>query len=100
MITLNWINDNEGVTCAAVPMVEAGVHGVYMISIIPRPAYCDRGAYHVIVDWTAGFGLDSQEGFPRYYFELETAKREMELWVNKRASCLEAVNKPHESPCE
>ena len=92
MITLNWINDNEGVATATVPMVEAGQRGVYKIFIIPRPPYCDRGSYHVIVDWTAGYGLDGEEGFPRYYFELETAKREMELWVNKRATCLEAVN--------
>ncbi len=67
-----------------------GELGHHQISIIPQRYSMDRGKYLVMIGTIGGFGLDEQEGFPRYYFELETAKREMELWVNCREECLNA----------
>lgn len=50
------------------------------IWIETRPGYCDRGRYHAMTDAP----LDNQEGWPRYYFDLETAKREVIEWVKVR----------------
>lgn len=76
---------------AEVPATEAGKVGFFTICIAPRPHYCDRGQFLVHIFAHGVLDLDGQESFPRYYFELETAKREMELWVNKRQACLEAA---------
>ena len=50
------------------------------ITIEPRPVYCGRG------QWIAKTNapLDDEEGWPRYYFDLDTAKKEIQKWVNKR----------------
>jgi len=56
------------------------------IWLIPRPAYCDRGHWlaqvhaigHLALD------LDQQDGWPRYYFDLDRAKAEVEAWLQRR----------------
>lgn len=59
------------------------------IWIGPRPPYCDRGNWLAHVDTIAGthpldFSIDFQDGWPRYYFDLERAKAECEAWLTKR----------------
>jgi hypothetical protein len=55
----------------------------------PRPPYCDRGRWlaHVELrpdgDWRR-LSLDSSDGFPRYYFDLDRAKLEIEAWLRVR----------------
>lgn len=56
------------------------------ITLEPRPSYCDRG------DWIAKLfprdelflDIDSQDGWPRYYFSLDAAKSECVAWLKKR----------------
>jgi len=53
-----------------------------------RPAYCDRGNWYAKLDARGGTALarelDHQDGWPRYYFDLERAKLEIEAWLVKR----------------
>jgi hypothetical protein len=63
-----------------------GVH--CWIWIDRRPAYCDRGAWLAHVEVSAhprDFHLDHQDGWPRYYFDLDRAKAECEAWLQKRS---------------
>lgn len=59
-----------------------------LIWIIARPPYCDRG------NWLAHLEpdpdprkiyIDAADLWPRYYFDLERAKLEIEAWLEKRA---------------
>jgi len=52
-----------------------------LIWIQERPHYCDRGRYVVMTDAP----LDHQEGWPRYYFDLNVAKTEIDRWVAGRS---------------
>lgn len=56
------------------------------ITIEPRAAYCDRGNYlaKIFPRGTLVFELDAQDGWPRYYFDLERAQMECEAWLVKR----------------
>lgn len=56
-----------------------------LISIEMRQKYCDRGNYLAKV-FTDGIKLfvDYQDGWPRYYFDLERAILEVEAWLRKR----------------
>jgi len=60
--------------------------------ISKRPHYCDRGHYQLNCDIIKHFDkdtdneyflpdLDPQDGFPRYFMEFETAKKECELFL-------------------
>jgi hypothetical protein len=57
-----------------------------LITLEPRPAYCDRG------NWIAKIfpmgelaqEIDEADGWPRYYFNEERAKLEIEAWLIKR----------------
>jgi len=46
-----------------------------------RPSYCDRGHWQLNISLK---GLDAQDGFPRYFMQFETAKKEAELFLNWR----------------
>lgn len=48
----------------------------------PRPAYCDRGHWQFNVDGIPS--LDHADSFPRYYMDLDVAKREAEAWLRWR----------------
>lgn len=62
------------------------------IYIQPRPVYCDRG------NWIAHLNakpnsklnrdLDDADGWPRYYFDIDRAKLEIEAWLDKRGQRL------------
>ena len=55
------------------------------ITIEPRPVYCDRGRWWAKV-WpqVSRFDLDHHDGFPRFFFDLDRAKLEMEAWLHFR----------------
>ena len=66
------------------------IHGT--ITIEPRPAYCDRGNFIAKANFFEFVGsqatpipwLDSQDGWPRYYFDFWNAVMECEAWLLKR----------------
>lgn len=91
-IKLNWeYKPGYKAWEALVPAQDSKNKGYFHIWIEPRPLYCDRGNFVANVMVVDLFPLDDYEGFPRYYFELETAKKEMEFWVNKREECKAAL---------
>lgn len=52
-----------------------------------RPHYCDRGQWLAHVEVTGdhlAVGLDSADGWPRYYFVLSCALSECEAWMTRR----------------
>jgi len=58
-----------------------------------RPGYCDRGHYYAKPDIRfdekiPGTYIDGADGWPRYYFDLERAKLELEAWIRKRGLAL------------
>jgi hypothetical protein len=58
-----------------------------VIRIGRRPPYCDRGNYLARIDEVSGhlaMDLDGQDGWPRYYFDEQRAKLEIEAWLKKR----------------
>lgn len=55
-----------------------------VITIEPRPAYCDRGNYIAKIICPGGWYIDSADCWPRYYFEESVAKSECEAWIEKR----------------
>jgi len=58
------------------------------ITLEPRPAYCDRGNYYAKLFPDPGsklaLSIDYQDGWPRYYFNHDYAKAEIEAWLVKR----------------
>jgi hypothetical protein len=56
------------------------------IWLAPRPLWCDRGNWLATIDaWgKLGLSLDWADGWPRYYFDLDRAKAEIEAWLAKR----------------
>jgi hypothetical protein len=64
------------------------------IHIQRRPAYCDRGNFLANVELKEGgdhlrLWLDSADGWPRYYMNLDRAKAEIEDWMKKRKQWVE-----------
>lgn len=63
------------------------------ITIEKRPHYCDRGNFiakiHNRPDGDARrLNLDGADGWPRYYFDLDRAKLEIEAWLEKRQQAI------------
>ncbi len=79
---LNWIEDHKDRTWELqIPAWDAGdcvVPGSIMIET--RPRHCDRGRFLA----KAFVPLDDAEGWPRYFFSLETAMNEIEQWLKVR----------------
>ncbi len=67
-----------------------------LITIEPRPSYCDRGRYIAKLFPTAALALDidGQDLWPRYYFDLERAKAECDAWLEKRAQRRPSITCP------
>ena len=61
------------------------------ITIEERPHYCDRGNFLAKLHPSGKLALeiDSADGWPRYYFDLDRAKAEVEAWLQKRGQTLE-----------
>jgi len=60
------------------------------IWLAPRAGWCDRGNFIATIDaWGKLFlGFDEADGWPRYYFDLDRAKAEIEAWLVKRGQAL------------
>jgi len=58
--------------------------GIWCIWFQPRPGYCDRGRWDVVIESQGVPGPDSAEGFTRYFFSLQYGMEEMEMWVSVR----------------
>lgn len=90
-IKLDW-QPAEGGLIARVPAEDYQGKGFVAIYALKRPSYCDRGKWHVLVEPEGDIaGLDDQEGFPRYFFEIEHLQKEMQIWANWRNKCLKAI---------
>lgn len=91
MNPLVWsFNEEFGSWEADTPVKTFEGFKTWRIHAYPRPHYCDRGKWLVMVstvingisDYSSP--LDDQEGFPRYFFELDNIKSEMQAWANER----------------
>jgi hypothetical protein len=84
-----WFIDEYGIHNWKFIMELRDQHGtrIYHIHahITPRPAYCDRGHFHLNVD--GPFNFDNADSFPRYYMSLERAKLETVDFVQWRWEC-------------
>jgi hypothetical protein len=65
-----------------------GEKGTFILRAHPRPSYCDRGDWLMEIEevpaqpWGV---LDSQDGFPRYFFgSEEDVKQQFALWLAKQ----------------
>lgn len=56
-----------------------------------RPAYCDRGRWlaRLEISDPVAIHIDGADGWPRYYFNLERAKAEIEEWIRFRKQWIE-----------
>lgn len=56
------------------------------VTLEPRPHYCDRGNFiaklHPVGELASE--IDHSDLWPRYYFDEERAKLEIEAWLQKR----------------
>lgn len=94
MIEIQWIGpDRYG-------NIEGRGDG-FIIYMMARPSYCNRGRYHVLIEGTLtprGFLLnreiDHSDGFPRYYFDRDRAMAEMRDFVNARECLTKEMDDP------
>lgn len=56
------------------------------ITLEPRMGYCDRGNFiaKLFPREKLALEIDDQDGWPRYYFDEDRAKLEIEAWLKKR----------------
>jgi hypothetical protein len=58
------------------------------ITLEPRPVHCDRGNWiaklHTVGGSQLSRDIDGADLWPRYYFDLERAKLEIEAWLDNR----------------
>jgi hypothetical protein len=67
------------------------IHGkACMITLEPRPSYCDRGNWiaKLFPEGELARDIDAADGWPRYYFDQGRAKAEIEAWLVKRGQAL------------
>jgi hypothetical protein len=57
-----------------------------LITLEKRPPYCDRGRFiaKLFPSGMLELSIDYQDSWPRYYFDLERAKAEIEAWLEVR----------------
>lgn len=79
------------------PIINMVAYGFWRISgreceiyLQARPVHCDRGNWLAQI---APYGqlerdMDGTDGWPRYYFDLDRAKLEIEAWLDKRGQRL------------
>jgi hypothetical protein len=78
------------------------------ITLEKRPAYCDRGNFISKLHAKPDAGdhsllfIDEQDGWPRYYFDEDRAKLEIEAWLVKRNQNIEPPPPPtpHDIGCK
>lgn len=59
------------------------------IHLQARPHYCDRGNFDAKLELHPGahpikLYIDHADGWPRYYFDYDRAKLEIQAWLTKR----------------
>jgi len=61
-----------------------------VITLEPRPPYCDRGNFvaKLFPQGELAREIDQQDAWPRYYFDEQRAKLEIEAWLVKRGQAL------------
>lgn len=57
--------------------------GLCLLFLGERPGYCDRGRYHAVID-NAGIWRSDGDIWPRYYFDLDRAKAELEAYLKAK----------------
>lgn len=93
MVKLNWTFDNEYKTWeTSVKAKDYLGEGYYKITLQPRPHYCDRGRWLLVITSHGVSDLDCQEALSRYYFNIDYAKGEVESWANARDTVKNASN--------
>ena len=57
-----------------------------MVTLEPRPSYCDRGRWvaKIFPHDKIAYWIDEADAWPRYYFDLERAKLEIEAFLEFR----------------
>jgi hypothetical protein len=57
-----------------------------LITLEPRPSYCDRGNWIAKLFPTGELAreIDEADAWPRYFFDKRRAKLEIEAWLIKR----------------
>lgn len=72
------------------------------ITLERRPYYCDRGNYIAKLFTDTGsklaLSIDGADMWPRYYFDYQHAKAEIEAWLTKRGQWLAGAATPPEAP--
>lgn len=73
-----WLVDEDNCLCVVAKECKVWIE--------IRPPYCDRGNYVANISATGSLArdLDDADAWPRYYFDLERAKLEIEAWLEKR----------------
>lgn len=81
-----WATVHSGANCVWQEMAGRDC----LITLEPRPAYCDRGNFiaKLFPRGTFSLEIDHQDGWPRYYFDEKRAKLEIEAWLEKRGQTL------------
>lgn len=64
------------------------------ISLESRPPYCDRGNFiaKLFPVGELALSIDGADRWPRYYFNYDTAKLEVEAWLKKREQWIADAN--------
>lgn len=64
-----------------------------------RPPYCDRGRYLWNAESTSyKITIDHADGFPRYYFLIDSLVNEINAWIKKRKSQIGERKDPTNTP--
>lgn len=63
--------------------IELNYKGV-QITLEPRPTYCDRGNWIAKITKPGPLDIDDADMFPRYYFYINNAFKELESFLHKR----------------
>ena len=80
---LDWVKDGD------YPVTFNGMVKDRRVAWIhKRPLYCNRGHWQANID--LHIELNNQDRFPRYFMELETAKKEIELFLQWRVNKIRA----------
>lgn len=63
-----------------------------VVTLEPRPHYCDRGNWiaKLLPHGKLALEIDDADGWPRFFFDEQRAKLEVEAWLIKRGQAREA----------
>jgi hypothetical protein len=74
---------------AAIELHEFMLNGTMLAFIQQRPVYCDRGRWHAVIE--APHWRSENDPEPRYYFDLDRAKAEMECYLKAKKINIEGA---------